>query len=104
MKRFLLVRDRDLSGVSGTGVIAEGVLSSVRKVALFWVTKHRSVVLYDSLQEMIAIHGHGGATRIEWQDATPLEYPAFREASNAQDSDAVCSDNGRPGPPDRAGY
>lgn len=68
MRRFCLVRDVDVSGVSGTGVVAEGILFSTGKAVLGWVTSFRSIAVYDSLSELEAIHGHGGATRVIWTD------------------------------------
>lgn len=75
MRRFSLLRDDDPSGVSGTGQVAEGCLSTNGKVALFWTTRYRSVCLYDSLAEMEAIHGHGGKTHVHWLDASPVAPP-----------------------------
>ena len=70
MKRFHLVRDEDETGISGTGVVAEGVVFSDGRVALRWVAheKTRSTVLWDDVEHVITIHGHGGRTRIDWID------------------------------------
>ena len=68
MKRFALNRLVDETGISGTGLVAEGVLFARGKVVLSWLTQHNSLGIYDSLAEMMAIHGHGGKTRIEWLD------------------------------------
>ena len=67
-RRFHLVRDEDVSGTSGIGVVAEGTVFSNNKVVLTWTTKYTSVAIYDSLAELEAIHGHEGRTRIEWVD------------------------------------
>lgn len=69
MRRFRLVRKVDATGVSGTGVVAEGVEFSTGKAAMGWLTSVRSVALYDSIADLEAIHGHGGLTVIEWVDA-----------------------------------
>lgn len=71
MKRFQLVRDVDVSGVSGTGIVAEGVVWDNGKVAVHWFGQRQSIVQWDSLDDAIAIHGHGGATRFEWIDEDP---------------------------------
>lgn len=65
---FFLVRDTDVSGVSGTGKVAEGIVFSNGKVALAWCVKIPSVTIYGSIEECIEIHGHGGCTRVEYQD------------------------------------
>lgn len=68
MRRFNLVREFDASGVSGIGVVAEGCVSSSGRVHLWWLTAMRSTGDYDSIDDLIAIHGHGGWSRIEWID------------------------------------
>lgn len=65
MKAFVLVRTEDESGVSGTGVVAEGVQFSSGKCVIAWVTEFRSVAVYDSIEDIVAIHGHNGKTTIE---------------------------------------
>jgi len=69
MKRFRLVRVEDVSGVSGVGVVAEGVLFATGKVAMSWLTQYTSVSVYDSIADVEAIHGHDGRTRIQWMRA-----------------------------------
>lgn len=71
MRTFRLVRERDVSGVSGTGVVAEGVEFADGCVVLRWLSQWpTSVVFHDRGMESVeAIHGHGGATRIEWVDS-----------------------------------
>jgi hypothetical protein len=66
MRRFVLNRKEDKGGVSGTGVVAEGVEFKNGKVAISWLTKVSSVALYDSMADVETIHGHGGATTIDW--------------------------------------
>lgn len=63
---FLLRRLEDESGISGTGIVAEGAEFSTGKVVLNWVTEVRSVAIYDSLDELTAIHGHDGKTIVVW--------------------------------------
>ena len=68
MKRFVLNRTEDETGVSGTGVVAEGVLFSTGWVALTWLTAVNSLVFYPSIANVEAIHEHNGKTIIEWLD------------------------------------
>lgn len=65
-RRFELHRDVDETGISGTGVVAEGVEFSDGVVALRWLTEWpSSVVHYErGMDSVEAIHGHGGKTRI----------------------------------------
>lgn len=62
--RFLLQRDTDVTGVSGTGVVAEGVQFTDGTVAMRWLTAHRSTVLWGSIEEAEKVHGHDGKTRV----------------------------------------
>lgn len=66
MRTFHLQRDEDVSGVSGTGIVAEGVEFSDGSVVIRWAGEHRSTVVWPGIESVEAIHGHGGATRIVW--------------------------------------
>jgi hypothetical protein len=66
MRRFVLFRGEDVSGCSGLGVVAEGVVFTDSTVALRWLTSLKSTALYDSIDDVVAIHGHGGATEVRW--------------------------------------
>jgi hypothetical protein len=67
MKTFDLVRDEDASGVSGVGCVAEGVEFTDGTVALRWLTKMACTGLYDSVDHVIAIHGHGDKTKVVYK-------------------------------------
>lgn len=67
MRTFTLQRDVDVTGISGTGTVAEGIEFSNGKVAVQWVVgEHQSTVVWDNIAAVEAIHGHNGATRIVW--------------------------------------
>ncbi|MGW2495862.1 hypothetical protein ACWCV2_15360 [Streptomyces pseudogriseolus] len=68
---FHLERDTDVTGVSGTGRVADGVQWPDGTVALRWIGDRPSTVLWGSVDDVAAIHGHGGATRIVWADEPP---------------------------------
>lgn len=67
MKTFRLRRLEDETGISGTGIIAEGVEFSHGECVISWLTKHRSIGVYPTLVELMNIHGHGGKTVVEWE-------------------------------------
>jgi hypothetical protein len=69
MRVFRLVRLEDETGLSGTGEIAEGIEFSNGKVALGWggALAVPSVAIFDSIEQVVKVHGHGAKTRIEWQ-------------------------------------
>jgi hypothetical protein len=61
-----LQRDVDCSGVSGCGRVAEVAVFSDGWAVLHWPGAHPSMNMYPSLEDLIAVHGHGGATRVVW--------------------------------------
>lgn len=65
---FWLQRDHDVSGVSGTGVVAHGVLWPDGTASVRWTGPRPSVVHWDSIADAEAVHGHGGHTRIVFAD------------------------------------
>jgi hypothetical protein len=67
-RRFVLIRDEDVSGNSGTGVVAEGVEFSNGQVCMHWLTQMESVTIYGNVKVLEALHGHEGRTRVEWVD------------------------------------
>lgn len=68
-KRFKLRRLHDVTGVSGEGIVAEGVQFRDKRVAMRWcVGAARSTVLWDSISEAVQVHGHDGNTVLEWVD------------------------------------
>lgn len=77
--RFILRRDRDTTGTSGTGVVAEGVRFSDGTVAMRWLPVdpdsdswkrgvRPTTALHESIESVIALHGHFGATHVDWLD------------------------------------
>jgi hypothetical protein len=69
-RRFVLVRHEDVTGMSGTGVVAQGVEWSDGNVNLRWLGDHpTSVGTYDRGMESVEhLHCHGGKTSIVWID------------------------------------
>lgn len=68
-RRFILRRFEDVSGLSGTGVVAEGVEFVSGMVALSWYGSHQCVNVYHSIRTIIELHGHQNRTVVEWVDA-----------------------------------
>ena len=63
---FHMVRTRDVSGVSGTGVVALGTQYPSGKCTISWLGELSCIGVYDSLDQLLAIHGHGGNTQVEF--------------------------------------
>ncbi len=70
-RRFRLVRHEDETGTSGIGVVVEGVQFTDGTVVLRWLTNTTSIAIYASIDDVIAIHGHGGKTVVVWLDEEP---------------------------------
>ena len=70
---FELVRYTDISGVSGTGVVAEGCVFTDGSVALRWHGPNPSTAVWPDLDSILAVHGHQGATVLRWLDVSELE-------------------------------
>ena len=64
MRTFQLIRIEDVGGISGVGLVAEGIQFSNGKCVLVWTTKLQSIAMYDSLDDLMAIHGHEGKTKL----------------------------------------
>ena len=56
------MRQKDVSGVSGTGKIAEVIELHDGQVILSWYGQHHVTSLHPTLHSIIDIHGHNGST------------------------------------------
>ena len=68
MRSFILARNEDETGVSGTGVVAHGIKWLNGEMVLHWPSRGGTTAFYKSADQLEAIHGHGGKTVIEWID------------------------------------
>jgi hypothetical protein len=85
-RRFELHRDTDVSGVSGTGVVADGdwfpdpfevrfpdgtcLELPAGWCVIRWRGECRSTVLWESVDDAMKVHGHHGSTRLVWLDGS----------------------------------
>ena len=86
MRRFHLVRTGDVSGCSGVGIVAEGAVFRNGKAVMTWFGGNigkQSTGIYDSVEDLICIHGHEGRTAIEYID------PVHDNRQSALDHDVV---------------
>jgi len=63
---FELVRLEDENGVSGTGIVADGVEFGDMSCVLHWTKAPRSVSVFNSLADIMTVHGHGNTTRVRF--------------------------------------
>lgn len=86
---FILQRDRDVTGVSGPGPVADGVQWPDGSVAMRW-RERPSTSVWESLDLMLSVHGHHGATRVVWADDQPA--PVDRAAAYREVADRLATD------------
>jgi hypothetical protein len=68
MRRFVLVRGEDLTGVSGTGEVAEGTVFSDGLVVIHWLREPFAMGVYQALEDVLSVHGHEGRTQLQYID------------------------------------
>lgn len=64
IKEFYLLRKQDESGISGTGIVARGVVLPSGKVVMEWCTFHSSITIFSNIEDVNSIHGHHGKTEV----------------------------------------
>lgn len=74
-RRFHLLRHRDVSGISGTGIVADGVVWPDLTVSIRWRGDRPSIVHWGHINDAAAVHGHGGATEFVWLDSAGEQAP-----------------------------
>jgi hypothetical protein len=69
------MRDQDITGISGTGPVADGVVFPDGTTVIRWRDQQGpnadrgvrpTTVVHESPESVEALHGHNGATRIVW--------------------------------------
>lgn len=68
MKRFVLERAEDVSGNSGTGLVAEGIQFSNGQIVIHWLSQWEAINVYSNAVVLEKLHGHGGRTVVRWLD------------------------------------
>jgi len=68
MRRFVLIRAEDLTGVSGTGEVAEGTVFSSGLAVIRWLREPYAMGVYQTLDDVISVHGHEGRTQLQFID------------------------------------
>jgi hypothetical protein len=67
-RRFYLKRTKDISGVSGVGIVAEGCVFANHRCVLSWLPVTTSFEIFDNVEDLLKIHGHNGCTTIQYLD------------------------------------
>lgn len=75
MKTFEMIRETDVSGISGTGKVVEGVVFADGHTVIRWCVSNglpNSLVFYDRYEDFlaIAVTGHPeNRTKLVWSDS-----------------------------------
>lgn len=105
-RRFVLRRHEDLTGMSGEGTVADGVLWPDGTASVRWRGEHPSIVFWDRGRASVEfIHGHAGATEVQFLDTDdePIEQTSTEPAplalrrtiDRALTAPVACPDCGR---------
>jgi creatinine amidohydrolase/Fe(II)-dependent formamide hydrolase-like protein len=84
MKYYRLNRIEDATGNSGTGHVAEVIVGGPGTAIVLWSEDSNalgvsSIVVYaGGIDDVIAVHGHGGKTRLEEAELTDERREALR--------------------------
>jgi len=103
-RHFQLHRDTDVSGVSGTGHVADGVIFSDGHAAVHWLGRWPTTTPHpDGIVSVKGVHGHGGATRIVLLDSPEARLARIAEAHSKHVGDGGltsgdCNECGYPHP------
>ncbi len=94
MRRFTMGRQFDVSGVSGTGIVLEGVLFSTGVVVIHWLTPppRGSISVFDSLEQFLSIHVRphpDNRTVLTFEDGEELLCKAVGAGTGADDGGPV---------------
>ena len=84
MRIFHFYRHEDQSGVSGTGAVVEGVEFTNGWCAVRWLSEMSSLCFYQTLEQVQAIHSHGGRTEIVISDFQPQAQHQKKPSKNAR--------------------
>ena len=90
MRRFVMRREFDVSGVSGTGVVLEGVLFSTGVLVVHWLTPppRGSISVWDSIEQFLDIHVRphpGNRTVLTFDDGEELSWEQSAPEQDAAD-------------------
>jgi hypothetical protein len=79
IRRFVLNRNDDESGNSGTGAVAVGTQYPNGKVSLTWLSHMGTMGWYDTIEVVKGLHGHGGKTEVIWLDKEEVKETTMTE-------------------------
>lgn len=94
-KLFYLLRHVGfvVDGTHRSEIVADGVMFPGGVCVLHWRGEHNSTAVYPNLESLIAVHGHGGATKIEqWANLTMKQVFGLTTNVMQDDIEGVAND------------
>lgn len=88
MRRFYLQRNIDVTGISGAGRVAEGVILSDERVVMSWLSDTPSGTLHDNIEAAEYIHGHNGKSVFVY-DAECGEFPKLYQLIHSENKSGL---------------
>jgi hypothetical protein len=79
MNYFVLERKKDVSGISGTGIVAEGIIFSDGSVAYRWFSDTPTTTLAANIDIVRKLHGHDGNTKVKYMSFYPDYFTLERD-------------------------
>lgn len=77
MKYFIMEREEDVSGISGIGIVAEGIIFSDGTVVYRWLSDIATTNIAKCIDDVEKLHGHDGRTEIRIIAQYP-DYPNYK--------------------------
>jgi hypothetical protein len=79
IRTFTIARQYDRTGVSGVGVVIEGVVLATGQAVIHWLTPapRGAIAIFDSMDDFIKIHikpHPGNASILTWDDGEQIKY------------------------------
>ena len=79
IRTFTIARQYDQTGVSGVGVVIEGVVLATGQAVIHWLTPapRGAIAIFDSMDDFIKIHikpHPGNASILTWDDGEQIKY------------------------------
>jgi len=84
IKCFYLKRINDVSGTSGTGIVAIGGILPSGKCILEWTSSEITETIFESIDQIERIHGHGGKTLVIMGNPNEQEKPKAKTKSKTK--------------------
>jgi hypothetical protein len=68
MRRFLVIRNQEVSDIPNSDVIAEGTVFSDGMSVIRWLREPCSMSVFNTVDDVLAVHGHEGKTQLQFVD------------------------------------